>query len=107
MGRECGEECVVVGVGCCCDGERALVVPAALGLLPGDACVPRKFLRMGKSAMDASIICVNRSSANLAATMFPRQSWSSRSRRPLFTSSWMSRTVRFTGKGMPSRETTG
>ncbi len=28
-------------------------------------------------------------------------------RRPLFTSSWMSRTVWFTGKGIPSCEMTG
>ena len=108
--KECGEGCVgcvVVGLAAAAAG---VVMVGCVGMapeLPGNGWVPRKFLSMGKSAIDASIICVNRSSANLAATRFPRQSWSSRSRRPLVTSSWMSRTVRFTGNGMPSRETTG
>ena len=104
--RECGEGCV----GWVIVGLAAVVVVGCVGrapALPGNGLVPRKFLSMGKSAIEASIICVYRSSANLAATRFPRQSWSSRSRRPLFTSSWMSRTVRFTGNGMPSREMTG
>ncbi len=78
---------------CCCH--------LLLLLLQGEAFGPRKFLRMGKSAMEASIICVCEAVVgDLGRDKIPTPEllW----RRPLFTSFWMSRTVRFTGKGIPS-----
>jgi hypothetical protein len=72
-------------------GAGRIGAPGALVTRIGEGCVARKFLRIGKSAMDASSISSNWLSANSAATRFPRQSWLSWPRWPLFSSSWCTR----------------